>query len=123
MIMMLMNSDFFQVDPMEGEQTWPTEEELAEAEKRMAPKKRIKRVPKGTSEYQAAWIVESDDGAGIFIRVAFMNFSTECFQPYCGIAIAVASYEFIKSRPVLFNLLLQGLTSIFTLSSLSLVNS
>lgn len=50
---------------MEGEQTWPTEEELAEAEKRMGPKKYTKRVPKGTSEYQAAWIVESDDGEGI----------------------------------------------------------
>ncbi|XP_050723085.1 pre-rRNA-processing protein TSR1 homolog isoform X2 [Eriocheir sinensis] len=53
-----------EVDPMEGEQTWPTEEELAEAEKRMGPKKYTKRVPKGTSEYQAAWIVESDDEGG-----------------------------------------------------------
>lgn len=61
-------------DPMEGEQTWPTEEELREAEERVkslgatVPKsvftsaeKDIKRVPKGTSAYQAAWIVDSED--------------------------------------------------------------
>lgn len=45
-------------DPMEGEQTWPTEEELAEAENSAKVKK---RVPKGTSSYQAAWIVDSGD--------------------------------------------------------------
>ncbi|XP_029634868.1 pre-rRNA-processing protein TSR1 homolog [Octopus sinensis] len=45
-------------DPMEGEQTWPTEEEMALAE---AESKKIKRVPKGTSAYQSAWILESDD--------------------------------------------------------------
>ena len=45
-------------DPMEGEQTWPTDEELAEAERQ---RKVVKRVPKGTSEYQAAWIVDSGD--------------------------------------------------------------
>ncbi|XP_045130180.1 pre-rRNA-processing protein TSR1 homolog isoform X1 [Portunus trituberculatus] len=53
-----------EVDPMEGEQTWPTEEELAEAEKFTAPKTRTKRVPKGTSDYQAAWIVDSDNEEG-----------------------------------------------------------
>ncbi|KDR22360.1 pre-rRNA-processing protein TSR1 homolog [Zootermopsis nevadensis] len=48
-------------DPMEGEQTWPTEEELAEAEEQSrAMKRRIKKVPKGMSEYQAAWIPDSD---------------------------------------------------------------
>ncbi|KAF4527217.1 hypothetical protein B566_EDAN010565, partial [Ephemera danica] len=46
-------------DPMDAEQTWPTQEELAEAE--LARKKKIvKRVPKGMSEYQAAWIPDSD---------------------------------------------------------------
>ncbi|KAG8233141.1 hypothetical protein J437_LFUL010371 [Ladona fulva] len=51
-----------EIDPMEGEQTWPTEEELAEAAERVAEaKKKIKRVPKGTSAYQAAWIPDSDD--------------------------------------------------------------
>ncbi|XP_072027418.1 pre-rRNA-processing protein TSR1 homolog [Amphiura filiformis] len=50
-------------DPMEGEQTWPTEEELAEAEAALQEQtqKITKRVPKGTSEYQAAWIVDSGD--------------------------------------------------------------
>ncbi|KAG0236041.1 hypothetical protein BGW42_004149 [Actinomortierella wolfii] len=60
-------------DLMANEQTWPTEEELMEAEERvrnMDPserpseynesKKVVKRVPKGTSNYQAAWIVDSD---------------------------------------------------------------
>lgn len=46
-------------DPMSGEQTWPTEEELAAADDLV--KKTVKRVPKGTSEYQAAWILNSDN--------------------------------------------------------------
>merc|ERR1712193_551173 len=50
-------------DPMEGEQTWPTEEELAEAEEQ-AKQKTLKRVPKGTSDYQAAWILPDSDGEG-----------------------------------------------------------
>ncbi|KAK2575866.1 hypothetical protein KPH14_007238 [Odynerus spinipes] len=46
-------------DPMDAEQTWPTEEELAQAA--IARKKKIvKVVPKGTSEYQAAWIPDED---------------------------------------------------------------
>lgn len=62
-------------DDLEGEQTWPTEEEMQglhalenrnkdggipDAEQGTTPR-RIKRVPKGWSEYQATWIVE--DGA------------------------------------------------------------
>lgn len=44
-------------DPMEGEQTWPTDEELQECSSQ--EKKKTKRlVPKGTSEYQAAWIID-----------------------------------------------------------------
>lgn len=47
-------------DDLAGEQTWPTEEELAQAGK--ANRRKKKRVlPKGTSEYQAAWIVEDSD--------------------------------------------------------------
>ncbi|ESQ30497.1 hypothetical protein EUTSA_v10011257mg [Eutrema salsugineum] len=51
-------------DPLSGEQTWPTEEEMAEAEadrdqKQGKPKKR--NLPRGTSEYQAAWIVDETD--------------------------------------------------------------
>lgn len=61
-------------DDLENEQTWPTEEELnghrpddytesavPDAEKGTTPR-RVKRVPKGWSEYQAAWIVDEDDG-------------------------------------------------------------
>ncbi|XP_067422063.1 pre-rRNA-processing protein TSR1 homolog [Emydura macquarii macquarii] len=47
-------------DPMEGEQTWPTEEELKEAEDSLKERRKVVKVPKGTSSYQAAWIV--DDG-------------------------------------------------------------
>lgn len=50
---------------MDAEQTWPTEEELAEA---AAARKRkiVKVVPKGTSEYQAAWIPDEDGGIARF---------------------------------------------------------
>ncbi|QRW00782.1 40S ribosome biogenesis protein Tsr1 and BMS1 C-terminal [Ceratobasidium sp. AG-Ba] len=62
-------------DDMANEQTWPTSEELADGEAREAaalnstpatgPKKsKIKRVPKGTSAYQAAWIVDDADDEG-----------------------------------------------------------
>ena len=44
---------------MEGEQTWPTYEELEEADKANVIT-RMKKVPKGTSDYQAAWIVDND---------------------------------------------------------------
>jgi len=44
-------------DMMDGEQTWPTEDEMREAEEE-AGKKQAKKVPKGTSEYQAAWILD-----------------------------------------------------------------
>ncbi|KAL5463486.1 hypothetical protein EMCRGX_G032382 [Ephydatia muelleri] len=47
------------VDPMEGEQTWPTDEELAAAEAGQGGRKAVIRVPKGMSEYQAAWIMEN----------------------------------------------------------------
>ena len=66
-------------DDMANEQTWPTAEEMAgaatreegmedvevpDAKKGTTPK-RIKRIPKGMSEYQAAWIVdETDDEDG-----------------------------------------------------------
>lgn len=66
-------------DDMANEQTWPTEEEMAgevtrdegmedvevpDAKKGTTPK-RIKCIPRGMSEYQAAWIVdETDDENG-----------------------------------------------------------
>ncbi|XP_019366530.1 PREDICTED: pre-rRNA-processing protein TSR1 homolog [Gavialis gangeticus] len=48
-------------DPMEGEQTWPTEEELKEAEESMKERRKTVKVPKGTSKYQAAWIVDDEE--------------------------------------------------------------
>ena len=51
------------VDPMEGEQTWPTAEELAAQAERINTKRVIKKLPAGTSEYQGAWIPESDEEA------------------------------------------------------------
>ncbi|KAL0126341.1 hypothetical protein PUN28_005023 [Cardiocondyla obscurior] len=53
-----LESEYFH-DPMDAEQTWPTEEELAEATINRN-KKIVKTVPKGTSEYQAAWIPDED---------------------------------------------------------------
>jgi len=59
-------------DDLGNEQTWPTEEEmkgvdqgaegasLPDAKTGTTPK-RIRRIPKGMSEYQAAWIVDSDE--------------------------------------------------------------
>jgi pre-rRNA-processing protein TSR1 len=50
-------------DPMDCEQTWPTEEELIEAERGYTfIRRRIRKVPKGMSEYQAAWIPDADTG-------------------------------------------------------------
>ena len=46
-----------ELDPMEGEQTFPTAEEIAEA----AATKTVRKVPTGTSEYQAAWIIDEDE--------------------------------------------------------------
>lgn len=69
-------------DDMANEQTWPTEEEMnghsngsafggdiPDAKIGTTPKA-VRRVPKGTSEYQAAWIVdesedEDEDGDGV----------------------------------------------------------
>jgi pre-rRNA-processing protein TSR1 len=39
------------------EQTWPTEEEMAAARPAAPPR----RLPPGTSDYQACWIVDDDD--------------------------------------------------------------
>lgn len=60
-------------DDMANEQTWPTEEEMGGARDGLAvggvipdasqgtTPKAVKRVPQGTSEYQAAWIVDESD--------------------------------------------------------------
>ncbi|CAG6001285.1 unnamed protein product [Menidia menidia] len=52
-----------EVDPMDGEQTWPTESELLEAEE-ARKNKRVMKVPKGTSDYQATWIIDEDEENG-----------------------------------------------------------
>ncbi|KAF6097942.1 TSR1 ribosome maturation factor [Phyllostomus discolor] len=52
-------------DPMEGEQTWPTEEELSEANDILKENSKVvKKVPKGTSSYQAEWILDEDCESG-----------------------------------------------------------
>ncbi|GLJ59124.1 hypothetical protein SUGI_1493260 [Cryptomeria japonica] len=51
-----------EIDPMEGEQTWPTADELAAEVERRNTKKVVKKLPPGTSEYQGAWIPEDSDG-------------------------------------------------------------
>ncbi|XP_006011048.1 pre-rRNA-processing protein TSR1 homolog [Latimeria chalumnae] len=49
-------------DPMEAEQTWPTKEELQEAEGSLKQaRKVVKNVPKGMSDYQATWIIDDED--------------------------------------------------------------
>uniref|UniRef100_A0A3Q2X8U9 Pre-rRNA-processing protein TSR1 homolog n=1 Tax=Hippocampus comes TaxID=109280 RepID=A0A3Q2X8U9_HIPCM len=53
-----------EVDPMDGEQTWPTESELLEAEE-ARKSKHVMKVPKGTSDYQAAWIVDNDENSDL----------------------------------------------------------
>ncbi|XP_068126188.1 pre-rRNA-processing protein TSR1 homolog [Hyperolius riggenbachi] len=52
-------------DPMEGEQTWPTDEELKEAEDALKANVKVKRkIPSGVSAYQAAWILEDGESEG-----------------------------------------------------------
>ena len=50
-------------DAMEGEQTWPTAQEIMEAEKEAQDNKvtRVKRLPKGFGEYMASWIVDEEE--------------------------------------------------------------
>ena len=45
---------------MDAEQTWPTDGEIQEAQNNLANKARKVRVPKGTSSYQAAWIMDDE---------------------------------------------------------------
>ncbi|GMS84072.1 hypothetical protein PENTCL1PPCAC_6247, partial [Pristionchus entomophagus] len=47
-------------DPMDAEQTWPDEYDAVDAEK-LTDGGEKRRVPKGTSSYQAAWIVEDEE--------------------------------------------------------------
>lgn len=48
-------------DPMDAEQTWPTDEEVLMAQQEERQKlRKVKKVPKGWSEYQAAWIPDEE---------------------------------------------------------------
>lgn len=55
---------------MDAEQTWPTEEEIAEAEVKT---KKVKRIPAGMSDYQAAWIPDSDAGTSLTFSLYFLD--------------------------------------------------
>ena len=60
-------------DDLANEQTWPTEDEMnvagpeqdeiPEAVKGTTPKA-VRKIPKGMSEYQAAWIIDDDEDDG-----------------------------------------------------------
>ncbi|TIB81263.1 DUF663-domain-containing protein [Wallemia mellicola] len=56
-----------EADTIGNEQTWPTEEEMAEGERLQEEAEaaeenaKSRKVPKGTSSYQAAWIVDDND--------------------------------------------------------------
>lgn len=58
-------------DPMNAEQTWPTNEEIKEATVKSKNKCMIKRVPEGMSVYQSAWIPdeESDYGNLLYLYI------------------------------------------------------
>lgn len=47
-----------------NEQTWPTKEEMLKALTEASSRTKKKKVPKGFSEYQAAWIVDEDNEDG-----------------------------------------------------------
>ncbi|GFY72718.1 pre-rRNA-processing protein TSR1 homolog [Trichonephila inaurata madagascariensis] len=51
-------------DPLDQEQTWPTQEELDAADL-MKPKKAVRKVIEGTSEYQSTWIEDENEGCEI----------------------------------------------------------
>eukprot|EP00249_Psilotum_nudum_P022647 c28597_g2_i1 orf=239-2698(+) len=48
-------------DSLIGEQTWPTQQELAKARKETHRRLKKRLLPNGTSEYQTAWIIDSDN--------------------------------------------------------------
>ncbi|VVC40400.1 Hypothetical protein CINCED_3A004353 [Cinara cedri] len=47
-------------DPLNAEQTWPTDEEMKEATDKIKIRRMIKRVPDGMSVYQSAWIPDEE---------------------------------------------------------------
>ena len=56
-------------DMLLNEQTWPTDEEMSSNKGgAIGSERRFKRVPKGTSAYQAAWIFDDEDDDGMLDR-------------------------------------------------------
>ena len=51
-------------DPGDEEQTWPSEKELLDVEQLLKAQVRRRKLPEGTSEYQAAWILDDDEEEG-----------------------------------------------------------
>ncbi|KAK5984046.1 Pre-rRNA-processing protein TSR1 [Trichostrongylus colubriformis] len=49
-------------DPMDAEQTWPDEYDVADDEK-LKKEAGVRKVPRGTSSYQAAWIIDDDSAS------------------------------------------------------------
>jgi len=71
---MTINNDFQEnlvceniPDPMDAEQTWPTDEEMKEAISKN--KRMIKRVPQGMFVYQSAWIPDEESDHGIYLYI------------------------------------------------------
>ncbi|XP_025411030.1 pre-rRNA-processing protein TSR1 homolog [Sipha flava] len=71
-------------DPMDTEQTWPTDEEMKDTTEKNKKKRMIKRVPEGMSVYQSAWIpdeesdhddsnLEDDEGSDDFYSIEDEN--------------------------------------------------
>jgi hypothetical protein len=57
-------------DHMNAEQTWPSEQDLKEADLKTVKK----RVPKGTSDYQATWILDSEEEEEVLLYLFIFKF-------------------------------------------------
>ena len=85
---------------MDDEQTWPTEEELELAEMRQA-RKIVKRVPKGTSEYQAAWIIDDDEGAKLIKNYLHLLEAVETFNSHLQ-CTCVECFNYFKCNRIIY---------------------
>lgn len=57
-------------DPMDAEQTWPTDEEMKVAKEHNKLKRMIKKVPEGMSVYQSAWIPDEESDHGSYFHMS-----------------------------------------------------
>ncbi|XP_018333925.1 pre-rRNA-processing protein TSR1 homolog [Agrilus planipennis] len=76
-------------DPMDAEQSWPTEEEFKNAEKE-AKIKKVKKVPKGWSDYQAAWIPDED---AEMVEDSESDDEFKCTQYMCAMSEGGSDYS------------------------------